>query len=1591
MSEAEQADRSHPDNEEAVPTANLGAGAVRSGSRIGPYKLLSILGEGGYGIVYLAERQRPVKRRVALKIIKPGMDSKQVIARFEAERQALALLDHPNIAHVFNAGTTKVGRPYFVMEYVKGIPVTEHCDRHRLTIEERLKLFLQVCEAVQHAHQKGIIHRDIKPSNILVAIEAERPIPMIIDFGVAKAISQPLTERTLVTEQGQFVGTPEYMSPEQADLTTQDIDTRSDIYSLGVVLYELLTGTLPFDPKALREGGIDHIRHMIREEEPRTPSTRLSTISGQESTKAAQLRRTDVRTLGRKLHGDLDWITIKAMEKDRMRRYQTAHALAEDVQRHLNHEPVLAGPPSRIYRLTKFARKHRTEVIAVACVLVLTLLGLSVTTMYVRSEARRLKANRALTVQKAGASLSAAESSYAEGRYEDALAQVEESLEYMPTGLNARILQARIQTELGRMEDAISTLEQLAKRHPQEGAVYDLLAVLYHELGYAAEAKIYRQKAEQFAPRTAEAYYLRAITAETLQDTLEMLSEALKLDRQHFNSRKMRAMTYYALMDYRSAERDADRLTFLQPQNPTGYALQAIILRNLGQYDQAIENHTRAIELTDKDDSKLVELYNQRRQTYFLNGQYQQALEDAKQCVRRQPYEYRYSFHVFGALVALGHYQEAKHEYEKIAAHGTEAIGTFYDWSAKYVFNLLGAGKELTLPDRRSGGPAFLYMHEAYDYYQELQARARRLVPDAISKSLSPDGEKLAYARSEEWTRFVRPTETFAGELAGSKGIEILEDFKTGKIRSLVRSGKDPRWSPDGKYIAYTCWPRVHAYEDEEVWVIPAEGGKPWRLTEGKALSWTDDAKNIYIRPREGRCIYSKRFDNPDAEAELIVRFPAGEAVISPDQTYVAYQYDSILHILELSSGETVATWALPRFHAWAPYIEWSPDSRELSLGSNGSGLWIYTMETKRAAKVLPGNVVRGLWSSDRRQMVFEVRAPYYEIWIIELDPNLPTVASFGGGLTIEEHYRQEIRFLNKRIESDPSNAEFYRRRAYFHIYLGEEEKALADLGRIIEMSSLQAIEVYHNIAKDLVFEPRTQGDPAIAAHLAQKAIEGDPEKWEYHSILGVAQYRAGAYQDAIITLKRADKMYFAEDQESYPPTIAFIAMALHKIGRCQQAEVKLEELRQMYVDGENINLRRYLIQSEQLLGGKSSKISAAWDCIDAGRLEEASVLLEELAASPVENDPNFPARVCSVRKHLAWEYIRAASAKEDRKPYDGAIGDYELAIRAEPNCALAYDRLGWLQATCPEVQFRNGTKAIENATKACVLTKWKSVSCVNTLAAAYAEAHDFAAAVKWQEEAIDLPSENTSAGLRAAMEARRKLYQVGQPYHRQFLFSDQMVAWWKFDQAKDKTIPDSSGNDLHGQLVGDAKIVSDPLRGKVLSLDGHGDWVDCGNHIRFDITDEISLTAWIKVHEFDKSKQVVIAKGGSTWRLRRELRTNGIEFGCTRLDASRNPSGTLGAKMNINDGKWHHLAGVYDGAKASVYVDGQLIASSPARGNMNITNDRVFIGANSHNIRNPCEWNGLIDDVRIYSYALSESEVKEIYAGKEPTLRKQR
>jgi len=433
------------------------------GQTLGRYRLLERVGEGGCGVVYVAEQTEPVRRRVALKVIKLGMDTKQVVARFEAERQALAMMDHPNIAKVLDAGTTDVGRPFFVMELVRGIKITDYCDQANLSTKERLDLFIKVCQAIQHAHQKGIIHRDIKPSNILVTLHDGVPVPKVIDFGIAKATEGRLTDKTVYTQLHQFIGTPAYMSPEQAEMSGLDIDTRSDIYSLGVLLYELLTGKTPFDANELLSQGIDAMRKMIREKEPVRPSTRLATLGANELTTAAKRRSADTSKLLHQLKGDLDWIVMKCLEKDRTRRYESASGLAADILRHLNNQPVIARPPSTAYRLQKAWRRNKlvygsAAAIAAALLLALMLSGAS----YLRErkarvseQAQRLEAER----QRQAAEANAAGERQQRSRVE--------SLAYA-TDMNL-ILQALEMNNLGRGQELLNRNRPLAGQPDRRG------------------------------------------------------------------------------------------------------------------------------------------------------------------------------------------------------------------------------------------------------------------------------------------------------------------------------------------------------------------------------------------------------------------------------------------------------------------------------------------------------------------------------------------------------------------------------------------------------------------------------------------------------------------------------------------------------------------------------------------------------------------------------------------------------------------------------------------------------------------------------------------------------------------------------------------------------------------------------------------------------------------------------------------------------------------------------------------------------------------------------------------------------------------
>ncbi len=513
-----------------------------AGERIGPYKLLQQIGEGGFGVVWMAEQEQPVRRRVALKIIKLGMDTKEVIGRFEQERQALAMMEHPNIAKVFDAGATQYGRPFFVMELVRGVKITDYCDEQQLPTEARLALFIRVCQAVQHAHQKGIIHRDLKPSNILVTINDGEPVPKVIDFGVAKATQERLTEATLFTQFEQMVGTPLYMSPEQAELTSLDIDTRSDIYSLGVLLYELLTGRTPIDTTTMAQAGMDEIRRIIREVDPPRPSTRLKTLDGHELTTAAQRRHTDAAKLPNALRGDLDWIVMKCLEKDRKRRYDTATGLALDLQRHLANEIVTARPPTTSYLLGKLIRRNKLAFAASAAVAASLVLGIATATvMYFRESTARKRATDAEGLAVSRLAEVAAERDAKEQARQDSeqiskfLTEVFESPDPGRDGRTIKVSDL-LDTAAKKLETDLSAQpSQRANLRATLGSTYRALGLFSKAIALEEKVRDYRLAA--LGPQhleTLKAMHNLAISYEAVNRK----DEALKLKEEVFRTRR---------------------------------------------------------------------------------------------------------------------------------------------------------------------------------------------------------------------------------------------------------------------------------------------------------------------------------------------------------------------------------------------------------------------------------------------------------------------------------------------------------------------------------------------------------------------------------------------------------------------------------------------------------------------------------------------------------------------------------------------------------------------------------------------------------------------------------------------------------------------------------------------------------------------------------------------------------------------------------------------------------------------------------------------------------------------------------------------
>ena len=892
-----------------------------------------------------------------------------------------------------------------------------------------------------------------------------KPVPKVIDFGIAKATNQRLTEKTLFTRYAHIIGTPAYMSPEQAELSDLDIDTRSDIYSLGVLLYELLTGTTPFSEEELRKAGYIEMQRVIREQEPVKPSTRLSTL-GDTLTDIAKRRNCTPDLLRRALRGDLDWIVMKSLEKDRTRRYETASSLGEDVRQHLEQQPILARGPSTVYRLGKFLRRHRSQVLA--AVVLVTAAGVAALVLSQWNQDRRRLAQAEVVQHQAKGLqhreiLSQAQGQYAKGDRDLALETLAPIMDSEYVGAEAQLLQATIFVDNRRFDEAKAISKALLNgRREIAGAAYTLLVRILRESSnldaqIVAEMEEHGRKAETLLPDTAEAYFLRALTALTVKEQLTALNKAIQLAARdedvrnpvHYESRRLRAFTYYASRRYDDLGDDTLVMTILRPRDPLGYSLRAVALRELGKYPRALANYDMALSLTPNDSPQCLDLTTQRSETLLRMGRYEEVVTGAHEARKRWSGRPVFQYHLFCALTALGDYEKATAVFLEIIRSAPTARNEFWFWETKYVFDTLETGRSWHPPGGTPYGAAFLPLAEAEETYRDLSAQAHRVVTNGFSAQWSPDGKKLAFSLGVQ----------------GYSGV-ALYDAATKEIELLIVPGKDPRWSPDGRYIAFIRDCQALRLEEltateredperwltnEEVWVMKSDGTEPRRLAQGGWPSWSRDSAQVYYHSRQEKTLCSISIARSNVKPKRIMACSSAFPSVSPDEQQVAYLENKSLKVKNLASQGVVAKWPVS-FDPWGGPA-WSPTGKEVCLGAGSSvgdrtGLWIYPLDSNEPTKVLTSQIMAASWAPDGTKLVFALRPPYFELWTVDLDPALSAVKALGPGQTLADRWQDMLRLYTRRIETDPQDAYAYSDRARYYDHMHERSKAEADMRR---------------------------------------------------------------------------------------------------------------------------------------------------------------------------------------------------------------------------------------------------------------------------------------------------------------------------------------------------------------------------------------------------------------------------------------------------------------------------------------------------------------------------------------------------------------
>jgi len=1406
------------------PNATLDNSAVIEGpgTRIGRYELLELIGEGGMGLVYLAQQKEPVKRRVALKIVKLGMDTKQVVARFEAERQTLALLEHPNIAHVFDAGTTEAGRPYFVMEYVKGTSITRYCDERKLNIEQRLRLFEQVCEAVHHAHQKGIIHRDIKPSNILVSIHGDKAVPKIIDFGIAKAITQPLTEKTFFTHQGQLLGTPEYMSPEQVDLAIQDIDTRSDIYSLGVVLYELLAGVLPFERESFERAGFAEIQQTIRGLEPASPSIRLTSLGEKAKTIAAS-RGTQVIALARRLHRELEWIPLKAMRKDRCRRYKSASEMADDIRNYLNGNPLIAGPETAMYRVRKFVRKHAGSVATAALVAVAILLGLVISTaMYFRAEqalereaAARVQAEQARVRAENAERIAQEQRKLAEERAED----YRRALYVNHLAMAKEAYSQKIIRRVGELLESCPAdlrgwewyrLRHIADQssmtlHGHDGEVWSIAfspdskciiscsdddTIKVWDAATGAELMTLRGHGDcvgsiAFSPDG------KRIVSGSDDKTIKIWDAATGVELMTLRGHKELIETVAFSPDGRRIVSASDDKTVKVWDAVTGDEVMTLRGHEGGVYCAAISRTGDQIVSGSLDGTIKVWDAATGAELMTLRGHEGQV--------------YPVAFSPDGKRIVSGGEDKTVKVWDAATGEEVMTLRGHKEWIESVAFSpdgrriVSGSGDNTSkLWDAPTGA--------------ELTTLVGHSGP-VNCLAFSQDGERIVSGSEDETIKVWDPAITGdAVTLSGHQlpvisiafspdGKRIVSggldrtikvwDAATGAELMTLRGHKESiasvAFSPDGKRI-------VSGGEDKtvKVWDV-ASGAEAMTLRGHEAMVFS-----VGFSP-DGKRIVSGSYDETikvwDAATGVELMTLRGHkewiasVAFSPDgKRIVSGSKDKTVKVWDVASGAEAMTLRGHESEVWP--VAFSPDGKRIVSGSYDETIKVWDAATGAELMTLRGHkewIASVAFSPDGKRIVSGDLDGTIKVWdaatgaelmtLLRGDEGVP-VAFSPDGKTIGAGSYNIIKLWESTTPAggyEPRwNAEaarkvvdqLYKKHGFYYyevIDKLEADKTLAEPVRklALQIANSRLWEDTEKLKKEGWEIVSSPGGEIEAYRLALGKLEManrlEPNDRIILANLGVAQYRVGAYQDALTTMIHVEKMRADANLELDPIGVACIAMALRQLGQAEEAQAALNRLRGLFA--KRRKTRAFVIEAEKLFAGEDSKLYSVWEYIEAVKLDEAAKLIEELRLS---DDPNIADRLEGAVKWLGRVYYRRG--KSPGREYAEAIAYYEAAVRIDPNRARALNDLARLRAACPAAELRDGAKAVGAATKACELTNWKKAHYVGTLAAAYAETGDFDSAVKRQKKAIDLLTKEEEE-LRADFEERLKLYESGKPY----------------------------------------------------------------------------------------------------------------------------------------------------------------------------------------------------------------------------------